>query len=67
MDTHIGFFDVLRRVFPTTVVCFLESRGWIARRPCATEVQDHLICGDAGTGLIVVYQAVPALTTGRRA
>ena len=29
MDAQIGFADALRRVFPTMVASYLESRCWI--------------------------------------
>ena len=50
-----------RRRWPASAIFVAGS----ARRPCATEVQDHLICGNAPAGLIVVYQADPALATRR--
>ena len=43
MDTGIGFANALQRVFPATVSSFSNFAAGSARRPCATEVQQHLI------------------------
>ena len=43
MDAHIGFSDALRRAFPTMVSSFSNFAAGSARRPCATEVQQHPI------------------------
>ena len=43
MDAQIRFADALRRVFQTTVASYLMFMVRFARRPCATEVQQHLI------------------------
>ena len=47
MDTHIGFAKALRGFFLRRWPAISHFVAGSAKRLCATEVQDHLICGNA--------------------
>ena len=65
MDAHIGFAKALRGLFLRRWSAISHFVAGSARKPCAPEFQNHLICGNVPARLIVLYQAGPALATRR--